>query len=65
MKVYIGGYTFRLRCQVYDRYMNKKYGYVNWPENNESRFERALESFESGMQSVYNVFNWIWYDRQK
>jgi hypothetical protein len=45
--------------------MNKKYGYVNWPENSESRFERALELFESGVQSIYNVLNWIWYDRQK
>lgn len=65
MKAYIGGYTFRLRCQVYDNYMNKKYGYVDWPENSESRFERFLESYESIVQSAYNVINWIWFDRQK
>lgn len=65
MKVYIGGYVNRLRCQVYDNYMNKKYGYVDWPENTGSRFERVLESVESGIQSVYNVLNWVWYDRRK
>jgi len=44
------------------RYMNKKYGYVDWPEE-QTRFERSLEWLEDRVQDFYNVFNWIWFDR--
>ena len=30
-----------------------------------TRFENCLEVIEDRMQSVYNVFNWIWFDRRK
>jgi hypothetical protein len=43
--------------------MNKKYGYVDWPEK-QTRFERSLEWLEDGVQSVYNVFNWLWFDKR-
>ena len=66
MKVYIGDYPNRLICRVHTRYMNRKYGYVDWPEpEQQTRFQRSLELFEDAVQSVYNVFNWIWYDRRK
>ena len=66
MKVYIGNYPNRLTCRVHTRYMDRKYGYVDWPEpEQQTRFQRSLELFEDAVQSVYNVFNWIWYDRQK
>ena len=66
MKVYIGDYPNRLICRVHTRYMNRKYGYVDWPEpEQQTRFQRSLELFEDAVQSVYNVFNWIWFDRRK
>jgi len=43
--------------------MNKKYGYVDWPKV-QDRKDDVLESIEDAVQSVYNVFNWIWYDRR-
>ena len=64
MKVKIGNYPDRLTCRIYTRYMDKKYGYVDWPEE-QTRFESSLEWFEDCVQSGYNVFNWIWFDRSK
>jgi hypothetical protein len=43
--------------------MNKKYGYVDWPEE-QTRFERSLEWLEDRVQDFYDVFNWIWFDRR-
>ena len=66
MKVNIGKYPNRLICRVHTRYMDRKYGYVDWPEpEQQTRFQRSLELFEDTVQSVYNVFNWIWFDRRK
>ena len=64
MKVYIGNYPSRLMSSFHTRYMDSKYGYVDWPIQ-QTRFERSLELFEDAVQSVYNVFNWIWFDRRK
>jgi hypothetical protein len=64
MKVKIRSYPNRLQSLVYENYMNKKYGYVNWP-NEHSRFENTLEWVKDRMQDVYNVFNWIWFDRRQ
>ena len=66
MKIKIGKYPNRLICRVHTRYMDRKYGYVDWPEpEQQTRFQRSLELFEDAVQSVYNVFNWIWFDRRK
>ena len=66
MKINIGKYPNRLICRVHTRYMDSKYGYVDWPEpEQQTRFQRSLELFEDAIQSVYNVFNWIWFDRRK
>ena len=43
--------------------MNKKYGYVNWPEE-QSYEDHVLEAIDDGIQRVYDVFNWIWFDRR-
>jgi hypothetical protein len=44
-------------------HINKKYGYVGWPEV-QDRKDRVLESIEDRVQSVYNVVNWLWLDRR-
>jgi len=43
--------------------MHKKYGYFDWTDNL-SRTDSALEFIEDRIQSVYNVFNWLWFDRR-
>jgi hypothetical protein len=63
MKVKIGKYPNRLTCRIHTRYMDKKYGFVNWPTEY-NRTERLLEQLEDAIQSVYNVFNWVWFDRR-
>ena len=56
MKVKIGNYPNRLMCRIYTRYMDKKYGYVDWPKE-QTRFENFLEKLEDVIQSVYNLIN--------
>ena len=56
MKVKIGNYPNRLICQIYTRYMEKKYGYIDWPKE-QTRFENFLEKLEDVIQSVYNLIN--------
>jgi len=43
--------------------MNKKYGYVDWPDNQDYE-DHVLEAIDDGLQRVYDVFNWIWFDRR-
>jgi len=62
MKVNIGNYPGRLRCHIHDRYMDRKYGYINWPDNY-TKFEKALEKAEDTIQVVYNWINWLIFDR--
>lgn len=61
MKVYIGNYPHRLRCQIHNRYMDKKYDYI-WPKEQTS-FENFLEKLEDTIQIVYNGVNWLIFDR--
>jgi len=63
MKVKIGGYPNRLICNIHSNHMNKKYGYIDWPDNQDYE-DHVLEAIDDGIQSVYNVFNWIWFDRR-
>ena len=63
MKVNIGGYPTRLRCEIHTNYMHKKYGYYGWNEN-ESRMDSVMEFIEDRIQSMYNVVNWLWLDRR-
>lgn len=53
MKVYIGGYPDnRLNCDIYYKYMVKKYGY-EWKENS-TKFEKFLEKLEDSIQWIYD-----------
>lgn len=63
MKVTIGTYPARLVCNIHTDHMHKKYGYFDWTDNL-SRTDSALEFIEDRIQSVYNVFNWLWFDRR-
>lgn len=57
MKVYIGPYpTDWLRCQVFNRYMNNKYGEIDWPDDSEyTKFDKFVDKLESVVQSFYNA----------
>ena len=63
MKVKIGNYPNRLMCRIHTRYMDKKYGYVDWPKE-QTRVENSLEWLEDRVQNIYNIFNWVWFDRR-
>ena len=63
MKVKISGYPGRLICNIHTNHMHKKYGYFGWNEN-VSHEDYVLEAIEDGVQSMYNVLNWLWFDRR-
>ena len=63
MKIKINKYPSRLICNIHSNHMNKKYGYVDWPDNQDYE-DHVLEAIDDGIQSVYDVFNWIWFDRR-
>ena len=63
MKVKIGNYSNRLICNIHSNHMNKKYSIVNWPDNQDYE-DHVIEVIEDGVQRVYDVFNWIWFDRR-
>jgi len=64
MKVKVGNYANRLTCNIHTRFMDKKYDY-NWPEEMLwSHEDFVIQAIEDGIQSVYNIFNWLWFDRR-
>ena len=66
MKIKIGNYPSRLTCDIHTRHMEKKYGFMyDDTKNPPTRFDNFVEGVEDSMQSVYNVFNWAWFDRRK
>jgi len=64
MKVKIGKYPGRLVCRIHTRYMERKYGYINWPTEY-TRFETFLEKLEDAIQSVYNLINVPFLDKHE
>ena len=62
MKIKIGGYPNRLTCDIHTRHMNKKYEGLSY--ENHTHEDHVLEVIEEVVQSVYNVFNWLWFDRR-
>lgn len=50
-------------CNLFNNYMNKKYGFVGWPTEY-TQFERNLDWLDDRVQDFYNVFNWLWFDRR-
>ena len=63
MKIKISNYPNILVCNIHSNHMNKKYGIVDWPDNQDYE-DHVLEAIEDGIQRVYDVFNWIWFDRR-
>ena len=64
MKVYIGPYADRWVSYVHDHYMNKKYGYTDWPET-QTRYENFLEKTEDVLQWIYNHSINLYLDRKE
>ena len=65
MKVKVGKYPDRLTCNIHTRFMDYKYSSVDWPnETLWSHEDYVFQAIEDGIQSVYNIFNWIWFDRR-
>ena len=62
MKIKIGEYTNRLVCNIHANHMNKKYEGHSY--DNHTREDYVFEAIEEAVQSVYNVLNWIWFDRR-
>ena len=62
MKIKIGSYPNRLICNIHTRHMQKKYEGLSY--ENQTHEDYVLEAIEDAVQSVYNVFNWLWYDRR-
>lgn len=68
MKVKIGPYPSRLRCRIFNNYMDKKHDLL-WEFDDDLRktwFEKSLEKFQSFVQFfIYEPLNWIYFDRIK
>ena len=62
MKVKIGEYSNRLTCNIHTRHLEKKYEGHSY--DNHTREDYVFEAIEESVQSVYNVLNWIWFDRR-
>ena len=62
MKIKIGSYPNRLICNIHTNHMNKKYEGLSY--ENHTHEDHVLEVIEEAVQSVYNVLNWIWFDRR-
>ena len=73
MKIKIGPYPNRAICNLYTNYMNKKYGYVNWPEYKQKGLivkaqpfaEAWREKAEDIIQSIYNCTINLFLDRRE
>ena len=73
MKIKIGPYPNRAICNLYTNYMNKKYGYVNWPEYKQKGLmvkaqpfaEAWREKAEDIIQSIYNCTINLFIDRRE
>jgi len=74
MKVSIGKFPNRWMSNIHTRYMNKKYGYVDWPVYGSSKglgpgkhqpFKEAfLEKLEDILQTIYNCTINLFLDRR-
>lgn len=63
MNVNIGEYPTRLICNIHTNYMQKKYGF-SWDPDSVTRFDHLVEGVEDSIQSMYNILNWVWFDRR-
>ena len=56
MRVKISNYPNSLTSNIHTRYMNKKYGYVDWPED-QTWIGNFLEKLEDFLQTLYVPIN--------
>ena len=56
MRVKISNYPNSLTSNIHTRYMNKKYGYVDWPED-QTWIGNFLEKLEDFVQTLYVPIN--------
>jgi len=72
MKIKIGPYPNRWMSNIHTRYMNKKYGYVDWPEYKQKGLRVKAQPFaeawreqaEDLMQTIYNCTINLFLDRK-
>jgi len=72
MKINIGPYPNRAICNLHTNYMNKKYGYVDWPEYKQKGLRVKAQPFaeawreqaEDIIQSIYNFTINLFLDRR-
>ena len=72
MKINIGPYPNRAICNLHTNYMNKKYGYVDWPEYKQKGLRVKAQPFaeawrekaEDIIQSIYNCTINLFLDRR-
>jgi hypothetical protein len=64
MKIKIGKYPSRLTSTMYEKHMNNKYGFNQWPDKGDFA-DYYMEAVDKLYQDVYNFFNRIWFDRRK
>jgi len=73
MKVKISNYPNRAICNLYTNYMNKKYGYVDWPEYKQKGLRVKAQPFaeawrekaEDILQTIYNCTINLFLDRRE
>lgn len=63
MRIKIGPYPNRAMANFHTDYMNKKYGYVDWPSEY-TRWEKCLEKVEDFVQGFYNYTINLFLDRR-
>src|SRR6056300_714594 len=72
MKIKIGPYPNRAICNLHTNYMNKKYGYVDWPEYKQKGLRVKAQPFaevwrekaEDIIQLIYNYTINLFLDRR-
>jgi len=68
MKARIGKYPSRLVSNIYDNYLEKRYGMdrvVSDKPKLQTRTDQFVERLEGWLQSVYDVINRIYFDRRE
>ena len=73
MKIKISNYPNRAICNLHTNYMNKKYGYVHWPEYKQKGLRVKAQPFaeawreqaEDIIQSIYNCTINLFLDRRE
>lgn len=64
MKIYIGPYVDRWVSRLHHKYMDSKYGYVEWDENKDWK-DRFVEKIDDVIQVIYNNTVNLYLDRKK